>query len=186
LRVAWSDSTNGHVSTFASDDSYLSDVVIPNGQIRGFVAHDDGSFAVLVWDRIASLDIQQWSSGGGNIWTTVLETNRSIDFDLGDGRLVLGSSAAGVPRYEAYYKVHSVTGGCSDIPPGHEGDSLSYISLAGVATLIWCWGAGVGGCSHSMAMLLSHNDNLNATVPVCVTDCFPGAQNIVCNWRSLC
>jgi len=176
LKVAWTDSTlTGHVSTFNSDDTFGSDIPLAAGvtEVRGFAALDDGSFAVIVWDE-PELFIQYFSSSGSMMWSSMLESNRATDWSLGDGRLIFNTNAQ---RFEAYYKVHSTNLACTGIPAGHEGDSLKYISTSGAVTTIWCWGAGIGGCSHSMAILESYNPSLNGSVYACVTDCFPGSPS---------
>lgn len=178
LLVGWTDASgNGHVSHLTRNGTagyaLARDVTIAGRQLRGLAAADDTSFAVLGWVQAGTrgdaskMYVQKWTAAEGTdaapsrVWETelVAGTNYPSDFGIGDSRMNYGAG-----EYRAYYHVHSQS--------GHEGDAYFRVDAAsGAATAVWTW-----GCSHSMSNLLSHHPVLNATVSLCVTDCYPGTK----------
>jgi hypothetical protein len=140
--------------------------------LRGLAAEPDGHFAALVWDistNPKSLKVIRFTSNGTAGTTATLPTNNvaPTDFSIGESRLEYD-----VPnnRYGAYFHVHGTNP--SYFAYGHEGDMLAWVDkTAGTVTLGWEW-----GCSHSMSELLRFSPAANTTLPVCVTDCYPGTS----------
>ena len=161
--VGWTDSSgNGHVSVI-SGSTVERTFDFPAKSVRGLVAHDDGTFAVLLWDPDTDIIwLSKRGENGDEIWTTNLNSEIAIaDFWLGDGRLAYGNGL-----YIAYFTVKGVSGGFT----GHHGDQLTFVDDNGVIQDGgWGW-----GCSHSMAELVSYRADLDQFVAVCSSDCFPG------------
>ena len=136
--------------------------------LRGLAAEPDGHFAALLWDQATnpkSLKVTRFTATGGAMWTTPLDDALAAptDFNIGESRLEYGGG-----RYGAYFHVHGISGFAN----GHEGDALHWIDAAsGARTVGWAW-----GCSHSMSELLRWSPAANLTLPVCVTDCYPGTS----------
>jgi hypothetical protein len=160
--VGWTDSSgNGHVSTVSISGSLAQTYDFPARSVRGLVAHDDGKFAILLWDSGAKIMwLSKRNTNGSEIWTTNIDGSlTSFNSGIGDSRLTYGNSL-----YAAYFAVHGDTGWVQ----GHEGDQLTYVSSDGVIQAGgWEW-----GCSHSMAGLMSYHPTLNKFVPVCSSDCY--------------
>jgi len=166
MLIGWTDSQgDGHVS--------IVDLTDPPGvsmnhtfsglRVKGLVAHDDGTYAVLLWSpQAATMTLSKRSPTGALIWSCPLDAS-TTEFDdwLGDARLTYGDG-----RYAAYYTVY----GIGSWMQGHHGDQLRYVSDAG--TMLgggWVW-----GCSHSMAELIGWSQNLGFTA-LCSSDCYPSA-----------
>jgi hypothetical protein len=134
--------------------------------LRGLAAEPDGHFAALLWDQAPtpkSLHVTRFAANGSAGWTTSLDNALAAptDFGIGESRLEYGGG-----KYGAYFHVHGISGFAN----GHEGDALHWLdATTGADTLGWDW-----GCSHSMSDMLRFSPAANATLPVCVTDCFPG------------
>ncbi|HEX5059098.1 MAG TPA: hypothetical protein VFV99_07045 [Kofleriaceae bacterium] len=134
--------------------------------LRGLAAEPDGHFAALLWDQAPtpkSLHVTRFTSNGTAGWTTSLDNALAAptDFAIGESRLEYGGG-----KYGAYFHVHGISGFAN----GHEGDAIHWLAAAtGADTLGWDW-----GCSHSMSELLRFSPAANLTLPVCVTDCYPG------------
>lgn len=160
--VGWTDSAgNGHVSVISDTIEHTFDFSAQS--IRGLVAHDDGTFAVLLWDPNAEIIwLSKRGENGDEIWTTNLNSEIAVaDFWLGDGRLTYGNGL-----YIVYFTVQGVSGGFT----GHHGDQLTFVGDDGVIQDGgWGW-----GCSHSMAELVSYRADLDQFIAVCSSDCFPG------------
>ncbi len=130
-------------------------------ELRGLAAEPDGHFAALLWnDGDNKIYVRRFDLTGAQNWTTELTNsdNAPDDFGIGDSRMEYGNG-----KYGAYYHVHSNS--------GHEGDTLKWVTTAGVESTAWNW-----GCSHSMSDLLRFNPATNNFLPVCVTDCYPGTS----------
>lgn len=157
-RVTRLDALDGHVTTYDLGAYTL----------RGLAAEPDGHWAALLWDQSTnppSLHVTRFSADGTPGWTTQLTSTLAAptDFGIGESRLEYGGG-----RYGAYFHVHGISG----FAEGHEGDALHWIDAAtGNRTLGWDW-----GCSHSMSELLRFSPAANRTLPVCVTDCYPGTS----------
>lgn len=136
--------------------------------LRGLAAEPDGHWAALLWDQTTnpkSLHVTRFADDGTEGWTTALDDTNGAptDFGIGESRLEYGAG-----KYGAYFHVHGIAG----IFNGHEGDALHWLDAAsGTRTLGWAW-----GCSHSMSELLRFSPAANATLPACVTDCYPGTS----------
>ena len=87
--VGWTDSSgNGHVSVI-SGDTIERTFDFSAKSIRGLVAHDDGTFAVLLWNSDSNVIwLSKRNENGNEIWTTNLNGDGTFpEFWLGDGRL---------------------------------------------------------------------------------------------------
>jgi hypothetical protein len=152
---------NARVARLGPDDKLVDTLDLGAGlECRGIAAEPDGHFAALLWDNAGDkIFVKRYDNAGMQGFSTELTNsdNHPTDFGIGESRLEFGAG-----KYGAYYHVHSDS--------GHEGDTLKYVAAeTGAETTTWSW-----GCSHSMSDLLSFNSALNAFLPVCVTDCYPG------------
>lgn len=131
-------------------------------ELRGLAAESDTVFGALLWDPAAQeIFVRRFDVESGELGSTPLTNpdNTPTDFGIGDSRLEYGAG-----QYGAYYHVHSDT--------GHEGDTLKWVDAAsGSEGTGWGW-----GCSHSMSNLIRYNPAVDAFMPACVTDCFPGTN----------
>ncbi len=154
--IGWTDNSgNGHAS-FISGSAIQTTIDFSGREVRGLFAHNDNSFAVLLFDPATDIMwLSRRASNGSETWATNLNNPGNIpDFWLGDGRLTYGNG-----QYLAYY---TITGG------GHYGDQLTYVNDSGaVQTGGWGW-----GCSHSMAQLVSYHPGLDDFIAVCSSDCY--------------
>jgi hypothetical protein len=159
--IGWTDGQgHGHITHHAT--TLINDWLFPNQEIRGLVAHEDGRFAVILWQANSqTLWLSQRLADGSESWTTNLNsTIARADFWLGDGRLEYGNGL-----YAAYFTVKGIAGG----PEGHHGDQLTYVNDSGaIQPGGWNW-----GCSHSMAQLVTYHPQLDQFAAVCSSDCFP-------------
>jgi hypothetical protein len=166
-KVAWSDGTNVHVTPLdASSQRAGDDAVVTGSEVRGLVAHDDGS-AVLVVRGDAMVFVRLDEAGatqsslsivGGNSHNT--DGDRWIDSWPHRGRLTWSGS-----QYGAYFGQTGNWGSQGD----HQGDHYSLISPEGaLMSGGWDW-----GCSHSLDVRLAHNGSTFA--PICTSDTYPGA-----------
>lgn len=160
--VGWTDNGgDGHVSV-VGNSGIEQTFDFAARSLRGLVAHDNGMFAVLLYDvdnRVIWLSKLQ--ANGAAIWTTNLNsTIAAPDFWLGGSRLAYGDGL-----YVAYFTVQGTSGGYTD----HYGDQLTYVNDSGVVQngAGWDW-----GCSHSMAQLVNYHPDLSAFIPVCSSDCY--------------
>jgi hypothetical protein len=163
--VGWTDNSgNGHVS-FVSGSSISATHDFSGNRIRGLVAHDDGTYAVLLKVG-ATLYLSTRAANGSETWTTNLNSTIADDSSpLGDHRLAYGAG-----YYCAYWAVHGISGGYA----GHEGDQLTCTDDSGVIQGGgWNW-----GCSHSMAELVGYHANDNAFNAFCSTDCYPSPPGL--------
>lgn len=171
ILIGWTDNSgNGHVS-FVSGSSISATHNFAGNLVRGLVAHDDGTYTVLLKNG-ATLSLSKRTSNGSGLWTTNLNTTIAADSsDLGDHRLVYGSGI-----YSAYWAVHGISGGYS----GHEGDQLTFVNDSGVIQSGgWSW-----GCSHSMAELVGYHSNEAAFSAFCSTDCYPSPTGLKMNYST--
>lgn len=151
-RVARLDANDQLVATYS---------LTAGRELRGLAAEPGGHFGALLWSNSADkIFVHRYDSAGSQVWSEELTnpSNTPDDFNIGDSRLEFGGG-----RYGAYYHVHS--------NDGHEGDTLKWVTTAGVETTQWAW-----GCSHSMSNLLRYNPAVTRFLPVCVTDCYPGTS----------
>lgn len=134
--------------------------------LRGLAAEPTGHFAALLWNQVPNpktLTVSRFDHKGAASYSTVLDDALAAptDFGIGESRLEFGGG-----RYSAYFHVHGISGFAN----GHEGDALHSVDAAtGARTLGWNW-----GCSHSMSELLRYSAAAATTLPICVTDCYPG------------
>ena len=161
--IGWTDASgDGHVS-IVSGSAIERTFEFERRAVKGLVAHDDGGFAVLLWDEDArTMWLSRRSYQGGEIWSTDLNSDIArADFWLGGGRLSFGGGL-----YAAYFTVKGTSGGFA----GHHGDQLTYVDANGnIQPDGSDW-----GCSHSMAQLVDYHPDLQKFIPVCSSDCFPG------------
>jgi hypothetical protein len=157
--VGWTDSAgNGHVSGISDTIEHTFD--FPVKSIRGLVAHDDGTFAVLLGSSDV-MSLSKRSEDGCELWTTPL-TGEGVfpEFGLGDSRLAYGNGL-----YAAYFTIGS----------GHSGDQFTFVNDNGaIQGGGWGW-----GCSHSLGELVAYHPDLDQFVAVCSSDCYPGKGIIV-------
>jgi hypothetical protein len=160
--VGWTDaSDNGHVSILSSSGSLERTFDLPARSVRGMVAHQDDTFAILLWDPSSKI---MWLSkrnlDGSQVWATNIDGSlTSFDDRIGDSRLAYGNNL-----YLAYFAVYGDSGWVQR----HNGDQLTYVNSDGIIQSGgWDW-----GCSHSMAELVSYHPVLGEFVPVCSSDCY--------------
>jgi hypothetical protein len=164
--VGWTDAAmNGHVSILGTGIEKTFD--FPAEPVRGLVAHDDGTFAVLLWNRNGTTDytddftrLSKRRADGIQLWTVTVTTADYVPnpaaFEIGDSRLAY---AGGV--YGAYLSVHS--------SGGHEGDRYQRVSDTGaVLTGGWGW-----GLSHSMAGVIAPHPENGSLHTAGSSDCYP-------------
>lgn len=157
---------HARVARLSSGDQLVTTYDLGPYTVRGLAAEADGHFAALLWDQTPnpkSLKVSRFDAKGAAGWTTSLDdtVGAPTDFGIGESRLEYGGG-----KYGAYFHVHGISGGFT----GHEGDALHWLDAAsGSHTLGWSW-----GCSHSMSELLRFSPAAGATMPFCVTDCYPG------------
>ena len=172
LFLGWTDSSGtGRISLLAGAsatgiDSFAGD------KLKGLAVHSDGSYAVLRWNSPSNtMRLAKYNLGGTQLFSTVVDTvNTEFDDWLGDSRLTYGDGT-----YAAYYTVYG-TGSWMD---GHHGDQLRYVNSSGSITGGWEW-----GCSHSMAELISWDQDLGF-VALCSSDCYPSKGLVRNNSQNL-
>jgi hypothetical protein len=157
-----------HVARLDATDHLMATHDLGAYVVRGIAAEPDGHWAVLLWDPSAStpvLYVQRYDSSGAAVGTLASLADAlaaPTDFGIGESRLTFGNGT-----YGAYYHVHGISGFAN----GHEGDQLKWIDTSGTVTNGWSW-----GCSHSMSELLPYQPASTTTLPICVTDCYPGTS----------
>jgi hypothetical protein len=164
-KIAWTDGTNAHVTPLtAAGEREGADATVEGSEVRGFVAHDDGS-ALLVRRADAMTFVRLDQAGAvkatlgivGNVSHTT-EGSRWIDDWPHQGRLAWSGT-----QYAAYFGQTGNHGAAGN----HQGDHYSFITAAGVLDKGgWDW-----GCSHSLDERLAHNGTVWA--PVCAADSYP-------------
>jgi hypothetical protein len=166
-KAAWSDGSNVHITPLnASDERAGDDISVPGSEVRGLVAHDDGT-ALLVVDGDQMLFLRLDASGNTAASLTIVGDNshsndgdRWIDDWPHNGRLAWSGT-----EYAAYFGQTGNHGSAGD----HQGDHYEIISASGESQSGgWDW-----GCSHSLDERLAHNGTTFA--PICTSDTYPGA-----------
>src|SRR3990172_2837293 len=105
--VGWTDSSgNGHVNLISTSGMLDQTYDFPDRSVRGMVAHDDGKWAILLWDSNSKI---MWLSkrnlNGSEIWATNIDGSlTSFNPEIGDSRLAYGNNL-----YAAYFAVHGDT-----------------------------------------------------------------------------
>ena len=160
--IGWTDSSgDGHVSILSTTGSLTQTFDFSAQVLRGLTVHDDGSFAVLLWDPNAKrMWLSSRNANGTEIWKTDITGSLTVfDPGIGDSRLAYGNNL-----YAAYFAVYGISGWVQ----GHNGDQLTYVSSSGSPQSGgWDW-----GCSHSMAELINYHPALNKFLPICSSDCY--------------
>jgi hypothetical protein len=160
--LGWTDSNGtGHVSVIAGA-SIEHTYNYAAKSLRGLVTHDDGGFAILLWQpSTETMWLSKRATNGSEVWTSSLNSDIArADFWLGGSRLSYGDGL-----YAAYFTVYGISGPYAT----HHGDQLTYVNDGGVKQSGgWDW-----GCSHSMAQLVSYHPDLAEFLPVCSSDCYP-------------
>jgi hypothetical protein len=172
LFLGWTDSAGtGRISLAAGSSATTIDS-FPGDRLKGLVAHDDGSYAVLRWNSpTETMRLAEYDPAGNQQWATIVDTaNTEFDDWLGDSRLTYGNGT-----YAAYYTVY----GTGSWMAGHHGDQLRYVNGSGSIVGGWEW-----GCSHSMAELISWDDDLGF-VALCSSDCYPSKGLVKNNSQNL-
>lgn len=167
-RVAWSSSGTVHVTPLTSSlQRQGPDLTTTGVSVRGFVAHDDGTVALLVVRGTGMFLVKLRADGTAIFETAVVndppsevEGARWVDNWGHEGRLLF--TGQGYVAYFGHTKHFGATG-------KHQGDLL--ISLDATTGLPsggpagWAW-----GCSHSLDLRLAW-DGANVA-PVCLSDCY--------------
>jgi hypothetical protein len=163
--VGWTDAAmNGHVSIIGTTLQTTYD--FPAEPVRGLVAHSDGSFAVLLWNRGGAgyqddfTRLSKRNATGAQVWSTTVTTSEytpnPAQFNIGDSRLAYANGV-----YGAYLSVHSSS--------GHEGDRYQRVNDSGtILSGGWAW-----GLSHSMAGVIASHPENGALHTAGVSDCYP-------------
>jgi hypothetical protein len=166
--IGWTDNFgDGHVSA-VTGSSITATHDFAGNRVRGLVAHDNGTYAVLLKNG-ATLYLSKRAANGSATWTTNLNSTIAEDSSsLGDHRLTYGDG-----YYLAYWAVHGISG----LYAGHEGDQLTFVNDSGVVQGGgWSW-----GCSHSMAELVGYHSNDAEFTAFCSTDCYPDPPGLTMN-----
>ncbi len=160
--VGWTDASgNGHISIIGQNGGLEQTFNYTARSVRGLVAHDDGTFAILLWDPGSeTMWLSKRRASGSEIWAANVDGELTIfNPTIGDSRLTYGDD-----QYAAYFAVH----GDSGWPEGNEGDQLTFVSTDGaIQPGGWEW-----GCSHSLAELVGYHPVLDKFIPVCSSDCY--------------
>jgi len=160
--IGWTDKNGvGHIGILSQSAAFDQTFSYTNRSVRGLVAHDDGTFAVLLWDPYSKVMwLSKRQANGSEIWAANVDGPlTSFSSSVGDSRLAYGQG-----RYAAYFAVQ----GDSGWPQGNMGDQLTYVSSDGIVLSEgWDW-----GCSHSLAELINYHPALDKFVPVCASDCY--------------
>src|SRR5262245_5119990 len=163
--VGWTDAAmNGHVSIIGTTLQTTYD--FPAEPVRGLVAHGDGSFAVLLWNRGGAgyqddyTRLSKRNANGSQVWTVTVTTTEytpnPAQFQIGDSRLAYANGV-----YGAYLSVHSSS--------GHEGDRLKRVNDSGtILSGGWDW-----GLSHSMAGVIAPHPEDGSLHSAGSSDCYP-------------
>lgn len=160
-------SPRARVARLNAQDQLVTTYDLGAFTVRGLATEPDGHFAALLWDQTPSpksLKVTRYDAKGAAGWSMSLDNAAAAptDFGIGESRLEYGGG-----KYGAYFHVHGSPGSSFD---GHEGDALHWLDAAnGAHTVGWSW-----GCSHSMSQLLRYSAAASLTLPICVTDCYPG------------
>jgi len=165
-KVAWNDeSGNAHITPLSPGDTRAGwDVVLPEAEISGFVAHADGGAilgvrgdAMTLWrvDNSGSVIFEQTFVGNND---HTHSGDKWIDWWSDCGRLAWSGSQYGV------YFGHTQNWGADG---NHQGDLYTHVDNAGNDVGGgWSW-----GCSHSLEVRLVWNGSIFG--PVCLSDCYP-------------
>lgn len=167
-RVAWSSTGTLHVTPLTATLGRLGpDLTTPGVSVRGFVAHDDGSVALLAV-RGTEMHLVKLRADGSQVFDTPIvadppsdtEGARWVDNWGHEGRLLVAGSV-----YVAYFGHTRHWGAMGK----HQGDLLaSFDVTTGARTggpAGWDW-----GCSHSLDVRLAWDGARVA--PVCLSDCY--------------
>lgn len=167
-RVAWSGSGQVHVTPVTPSLQRLGpDVTLAGESVRGFVAHDDGTLALLVVRGTGMFLVKLRADGSVVFETAVVndppsETQgaRWVDSWGHEGRLLFTGQV-----YVAYFGHTKHFGSVGK----HQGDLLISLSATtGQPTggpAGWDW-----GCSHSLDVRLAWDGA--SIAPVCLSDCY--------------
>lgn len=170
----WTAGDGGGRISLLSGNAIASTFVFAGEEVRGLVAHDDGSFAVLLRrSSDSSMRLTRRSAANAQVFSSAIANGVAIaQQNTGDARLAYGNN-----RYAAYFAVHGISGGFD----GHEGDQLAYLDNNGAAISGgWTW-----GCSHQMAGLVGYHAGLNAFGAICMSDCYASTGILYNNSRNL-
>ena len=167
-RVAWSSNGTIHITPLNAMLARLGpDLTTAGVSVRGFVAHDDGSVALLVV-RGTEMHLVKLRSDGSNAFDVPIvadppsdtEGARWVDNWGHEGRLLVAGNA-----YVAYFGHTRHWGAMGK----HQGDLLASFDVNTGARVGgpagWDW-----GCSHSLDVRLAWDGARVA--PVCLSDCY--------------
>ena len=167
-KIAWSGSGQVHVTPVsAAMQRSGPDVTLAGESVRGFVAHDDGTVALLVVRGTGMFLIKLRADGTALFETAIvndppseIEGARWVDSWGHEGRLLFTGQV-----YVAYFGHTKHFGSIGK----HQGDLLISLSpTTGLPTggpAGWDW-----GCSHSLDVRLAWDGA--SVAPVCLSDCY--------------
>ena len=167
-RVAWSGGGQVHVTPLSASLQRLGpDVTLVGESVRGFVAHDDGTAALLVV-RGTGMFIVKLRADGTALFETPIVNDapseivgaRWVDGWGHEGRLLFTGQV-----YVAYFGHTKQWGSIGK----HQGDLLISLSpttgLPAGGPAGWDW-----GCSHSLDVRLAWDGT--SVAPMCLSDCY--------------
>ncbi len=167
-RIAWSGAGVVHVTSISASLQRVGpDITLAGESVRGFVAHDDGTLALLVV-RGTGMFIVKLRADGSVIFETAVVNDapsdvvgaRWVDNWGHEGRLLFTGQV-----YVAYFGHTKQWGAMGK----HQGDLLiSLDATTGQPTggpAGWAW-----GCSHSLDVRLAWDGTTIA--PMCLSDCY--------------
>jgi hypothetical protein len=166
------DAPHARVARLNAQDQLVTTYDLGTFVMRGLAAEADGHFGALLWEKKTTastnqMHVRRYTSAGVQVFSTPIANNQVApdDMNIGESRLEYGNG-----KYGAYFHVHGVDP--TYFAYGHEGDQYQTTdATTGTATNVWTW-----GCSHSTSELLRYSPAANLTLPVCVTDCYPGTN----------
>ena len=167
-KIAWSGAGQVHITPLsASLQRSGPDVTLVGESVRGFVAHDDGTLALLVVRGTGMFLVKLRADGTALFETAVvndapseIEGARWVDSWGHEGRLLFTGQ-----MYVAYFGHTKHFGSIGK----HQGDLLISLSpTTGLPTggpAGWDW-----GCSHSLDVRLAWDGT--SVAPRCLSDCY--------------
>ncbi len=169
-KIAWSDSNRGvHLTTVDADDQRIGhDIELNGDEVRGLVAHEDGSTAMMVVSGKVLSFVKLDADGEQVIRKDYLglqsETtigSKWVDDWGHEARLVWAEGKYGL--YSGHTQYFGAQG-------KHQGDLFWFFDANGeridVPRQGWDW-----GCSHSLDLRLAHNGVRFG--PACLSDAYP-------------
>eukprot|EP00727_Mastigamoeba_balamuthi_P006560 m51a1_g2524 hypothetical protein (498) ;mRNA; r:228127-229915 len=172
--------SKAHIATVSASNKLTSDRALSFSktvsEVKGFVVHDDGSFAVALLvpttknaanEQLFDVHFAVYDAQGTQKWT--VQVDKSQVPDGNDGRLVYGKNKKLTGTPTGYYFVatsRAASGTCSDWALGHWANIEYFIDASThKVTNVYCW-----GCSHSWTQGLSYNEAAKWALDLCSWD----------------